>query len=49
MKPNQPKKTEEQLKLNLDQRRGFVSQSASKKALENIKEMIKKPKNDEGS
>ena len=45
MKSNQPQKTEEQLKLNLDQRKGVVSQSGSRKALENIKDFLKKPTN----
>jgi hypothetical protein len=48
MKVNQPQKTEEQLKLNLENRKGTVSLSGSRKALEDIKEMIKRPKSDEG-
>jgi hypothetical protein len=44
MKPNPTKNTEEQLTLNLDKRRGIVSQTLSIKALENIKEFLKKPK-----
>lgn len=46
MKPNKPQKTEEQLKLKLDNRKGTVSQSGSRKALENILEFLKEPKNE---